>query len=158
MNYFDFALTNARREFGGRVNLDALDLPSLNGQPGRPVPKGKTRLEESMQADADEESNGETWRTAVYVRDKYRCRCCGCKVKRSIGREASRATPHHIKRRDNLETRFDRRNGLTLCLWCHERVTGKVNDRLDVIGTVYFDIDGRSYIDGDHKVTFAKVA
>lgn len=53
------------------------------------------------------------WRRAVYERDNYTCRCCGCKKGGSL--EA-----HHIYSfSEYKKLRYDVNNGITLCKNCH---------------------------------------
>jgi len=60
------------------------------------------------------------WRKRVFRRDRWRCRMPGC-----AGTER-RLNAHHIKRwASHPELRYVVANGLSLCLTCHERVTGR---------------------------------
>ena len=53
------------------------------------------------------------WRTAVYERDNYTCQCCG--------KRGGKLNAHHINSfADYLELRYDIRNGITLCIDCHD--------------------------------------
>ena len=62
------------------------------------------------------------WRKSVYSRDRYRCRFPGCVSK-------SRLNAHHIRRwADNPLLRFDVSNGITLCRYHHDIVTGKESE------------------------------
>lgn len=66
------------------------------------------------------------WRTFVFVRDKYECVACGDK---SVKGHAVTLNAHHIKRFCDFEDlRFDPNNGVTLCVACHDIVTGKEAD------------------------------
>jgi len=58
------------------------------------------------------------WRAKVYRRDGYTCRLCGAK--------GVTLNAHHIKRwKDRPDLRLEVRNGITLCVDCHIRVTGE---------------------------------
>ncbi len=72
-------------------------------------------------------------------------------------RAALRGEAHHLYGR-HKSVRYETRVGLHLCLRCHERVTGKVNDRLEIVGTVWFVKEGVKYINADYPVTFRKIA
>ena len=53
------------------------------------------------------------WRTAVYERDNYTCQCCG--------KRGDKLNAHHINSfADYPELRYDIRNGITLCINCHD--------------------------------------
>lgn len=53
------------------------------------------------------------WRTAVYERDDYTCQCCGEK--------GGKLNAHHINRFSEFpELRYDIKNGITLCINCHD--------------------------------------
>ena len=55
------------------------------------------------------------WRTAVFVRDGFRCQICG-----KVG---GRLNAHHIEFFSKcVEKRFDTDNGITLCEKCHRAV------------------------------------
>ena len=45
-----------------------------------------------------------------------------------------------------------------MCLSCHERVTGKVNDKLVIIPTKTFTIRTDTYTDATFQVVFRKAA
>ena len=55
--------------------------------------------------------NDEIWSLIVRLRDNFTCRMCGKSTKYV---EAA-----HIIGRDNWNTRWDTRNGLSLCYYCH---------------------------------------
>jgi hypothetical protein len=68
--------------------------------------KNKTDLKKKVV-----KQNDEIWSLIVRLRDNFTCRMCG------------KATKHveaaHIIGRDNWNTRWDTRNGLSLCFYCH---------------------------------------
>ena len=56
------------------------------------------------------------WRDEVIIRDNYTCQMCGSQERPEV---------HHIyKHADYPERRFDVDNGIVLCHWCHQKVTG----------------------------------
>jgi len=58
------------------------------------------------------------WRIKVYKRDKFCCQMPGCKKKKYLN-------AHHIRKWASASAlRFDVDNGITLCRWCHDKVTG----------------------------------
>jgi hypothetical protein len=59
------------------------------------------------------------WRMRVYKRDKFTCQMPNCKCKK-------RLQAHHIKKWSQASIlRYEVDNGITLCKWCHDMVTGK---------------------------------
>ena len=70
------------------------------------------------------------WRQAVYARDDYTCLRCK--------RRGGRLNPHHIENfAENRESRYDVRNGGTLCISCHKdfhkRYGKKRNNRIQFV-------------------------
>lgn len=58
------------------------------------------------------------WRFSVFVRDKFTCVCCG-----QVGRKLN---AHHILGFLKYpKLRYEKRNGVTLCVECHMRVHGR---------------------------------
>jgi hypothetical protein len=56
-----------------------------------------------------------SWRSKVYLRDKWTCQKCGKKLKNLVA--------HHKKSfKDYPKLRFNVSNGLTLCRSCHKKV------------------------------------
>jgi len=57
------------------------------------------------------------WRLSIYRRDKYQCQLCG---------RLGAINAHHIKRKiDFPELTYRLDNGITLCVQCHNVITGK---------------------------------
>lgn len=57
------------------------------------------------------------WRKKVFERDLYTCACCGCK---NGNGKYIKLVAHHIKNwKDNIDSRYDVDNGVTLCEECH---------------------------------------
>lgn len=123
---------------------------------GSPISKGKTRLQEVVEQRPLTKVTDKDFKKEVWTRDKSRCRCCGRKVLKTISRVPERGEVHHLHgRRGDL--RFESRCALLTCLACHERVTGKVNDKLHIIPTKTFELKGETYTDARHQVTFKRV-
>lgn len=58
------------------------------------------------------------WRNKVFSRDKRKCQMPGCTKKKYLN-------AHHIRKWASASTlRFDVDNGITLCYFCHKKVTG----------------------------------
>lgn len=141
-------------------NLDRLLTPAEAAELRRRewgFGKGPTRLQDRTAEDRETEKKDEKFRRDIYRLDKGLCRCCGRKVERKIDRVMDRAEIHHVHGRTG-DLRFDLRNGLCLCCACHERVTGKVNDRLQIVGTKFYRLDKQRLINARATVRFEKVA
>lgn len=125
----------------------------------RRVPNWKppSRLQDRITEDALTIVDERQFKNDVWKRDLYRCRCCEKPVIRAIGRIPNRGEVHHIHGRGG-DLRFEARAAVLLCLVCHERVTGRVNDRLVVVGSKVFTMRGEQYIDARAPLTFKKVA
>lgn len=120
---------------------------------GKPISKGKTRLQDVVEARPLTRVTEADFRREVWARDKNRCRCCGRKVQKIISRVPERGEVHHIHGRTG-DLRFEAKAALLLCLQDHERVTGKVNDKLVIVPTKFFEINGERYTDARAVVTF----
>jgi hypothetical protein len=139
--------------------LHLSNLPVLNGQVGRAVPKGESRLQVSERAEKDEAKAEERWKASIWKRDKGLCRWCFRKVRKTIEHVSERGECHHISGKDIKAIRWDRRNGLLLCSGpCHERVTGRVNERWVILSRHKFKVEGVKYRNADMPVTFERVA
>lgn len=72
------------------------------------------------------------WRKSVFIRDQYRCQCCG--AKNGETGHAVELNAHHIQNwRDYEELRYDTDNGICLCSDCHtnfHRKYGKRNNTM----------------------------
>lgn len=94
------------------------------------------------------------WAKAVKARDKWRDRKTGFRVVQTLELVPNRAEAHHVEPRSNYDTRYDVRNGLTLSFETHDKVE---HNELKIIGTKFFIVNGKKYIDCTHKVRFVKV-
>lgn len=120
---------------------------------GKPIPKGRTRLQDAIEARPLVKVTDRDFRNEVWTRDKNRCRCCGRKVQRILGRVPERGEVHHIHGRTG-DLRFESRAALLLCLVCHERVTGRVNDKLIIVSTKTFTMRQGTFTDARQPVRF----
>jgi hypothetical protein len=137
----------------------ALNLPTLAELRAKPVPcpKGESRLQVKAQAIKDESKEERGWKREIWTRDGGKCRWCKRKVVKTLELLPNRGECHHLEPRENRVTRWDRRNGLLTCCSCHERLTGKVNERHVLIPTKFFVVDGVSYGNADYAVRFKRV-
>lgn len=138
----------------------ALNLPTLAEvealRRGKPISKGATRLEKVVDERKLTKVTDKDFKKEIWSRDKARCRCCGRKVLKTISRVPERGEVHHCHgRRGDL--RFESRAALLLCLADHERVTGKVNDKLHIVASKTFELKGEKYTDARHPVTFKEM-
>ncbi len=136
------------------------DLPTLaEMQALRRAPqKGPSRLQLKAAIVKDEKKEEARWKKDVWKRDGSECRWCHRKVVKALELVPNRGECHHIEGRENRTVRWDRRNALLLCASCHERVTGKVNERFVIASNKMFSVDGYDYINGDKPVKFKRVA
>lgn len=132
-------------------NLDSLGYIDQRGRCAEQKSALKTRLDVKAAADKQDTRKLEVWRGLVYARDKFTCRCCGVKVIRTLNLDPKRAEAHHVKRRDELAVRYDVRNGLTLCLSCHQKVTHYL---LRIIATKFFMKGKTRYVNASAPVMF----
>lgn len=140
----------------------ALNLPTLaEVQASRkgPLLKGKSRLEAKVEAKPLTVITERAFKSEVWTRDRKRCRCCGRKVLKTLSRVPERGEVHHVHGRVGA-LEFEARAALLVCLTCHERVTGKVNDKLVIVGTRLFTLKSEKtgiperYIDARKPVHF----
>jgi hypothetical protein len=93
----------------------------------------------------------------VWDRDHSRCRWCGRRVIRSLDRVDTRGEVHHIHGRLG-RLKFEPRAALLLCGTCHDKLTGRVNEKWKVMGTRYWTLDGATVIDATVPVDFVRIA
>lgn len=118
----------------------------------------KTKLDHKIakaKADVDDLKKLTVWANAVKDRDEWKDRKTEKKVRRTHVLAPDSAHAHHIEPKDNLDTRYDVRNGLTLSFTTHDAVE---RNKLQIIGTKFFRKNGRRYIDGTYPVKWKEVA
>jgi hypothetical protein len=144
------------------VDLAALGIRTMAEVNAKPRAAQKhdivSRDDEKFERDRSDARQLEAWRSDVFRLDGFRCRHCGRRVVRSLERKPNRAEANHVAGRADRAVRYDVRNGITLCLQCHRRVTGTVADKLRIVGTVFFWLGGRRYINARERVEFKKAA
>ena len=138
--------------------LDSLPSLASRSRERYATQKGamKTRLEERATEQRDERADEKRWRKAVINRDGKICRCCKRKVVAQLALAPERLEVHHVFRRDNQVTRWDRRNGVILCSSCHEDVT-----RYRVVVTqsarkLFVAADQKTYLNADKILKFQR--
>lgn len=140
----------------------ALNLPTMAQVAAArtgPIEKGKTRLEIKAEKKPLTKVDDKQFRKEVHERDGKRCRCCERKVLATMEHIPERREIHHIHGRRGA-LRFESRAALQLCLRCHQRVTGTVNDKLILVPTKTFVMFSEStrknetYTDARFKVDF----
>lgn len=115
-----------------------------------------SKVSPSQKADADRKADEKalsTWRRAVQRRDGTVCRCCKRRVSSALTVAPERRECHHIAPRADAAVRYDRRNGLLLCLADHERIE---RGQLHLVqkAALMFRIGTKVYINGDKDVKF----
>jgi hypothetical protein len=138
------------------------DLPTLAqveaARRGKPILKGKTRLEQTMDEKPLTRVDEKAFRAAVYQRDGSHCRCCGRKVLVTMGRIPERREIHHLHGRVG-DLRFEPRAAIVACCQCHERLTGRVNaHKLIIIPTQTFTTRQGTFSDATFPIVFKEVA
>lgn len=149
-----------RTRVDGAVPLN--DLPTLAevqaARAGKPIPKGKTRLEETIETRPLTKVDEKAFKDEVWKRDKNRCRCCGRKVLRTMARVPERGEVHHCHGRSG-DLRFEARAAILVCLLCHEKLTGRVNQhRLTAIATKTFTTRQGTFTDARAPIVFKEAA
>lgn len=124
---------------------------------GKPISKGKTRLEETIEARPLTKVDEKAFKASVWHRDRKRCRCCGRKVQQVMGRVPERGEVHHCHGRTG-DLRFEVRAAILVCLECHEKLTGKVAYKLAAFPSKTFTIRQGTFTDANFPITFKRVA
>jgi len=90
----------------------------------RSFPKPTPRLQDRV---AQQREAMRAWLECCRVvdaRDKWLCRCCGRKTRKTLTVCPERLEHHHLVPRSRARHRIaDPSNVITLCLSCHQRVT-----------------------------------
>lgn len=134
-----------------------MKLPTLAERPAGPQPKpSASRLAVKVEKAKRDTRWLHAWRHDVQERDNMRCRCCHVKVVRLSVQtlHPRRAECHHLAGRDDIAVKYDSRNGVCVCAMCHEKITGKVNEKIVITGDHTFVKDGRRYLNADYPLTF----
>ncbi len=134
----------------------AARLPTLGEMRAKRLacPKGPSRLERAkakQQADKEDERKLRDWARRVKVRDEYTDRLIGGRAVKTAAAHPQRAEAHHIAGRADWDVRYDVRNGITVTWETHEAIE---SGKLEVIGTRFFTVNGKRYIDGTHPVKY----
>lgn len=106
---------------------------------------------------ADESKEERRWKKELKKRDGDECRWCHRHVIDCLDRVGERRECHHVSGRVVRAIRWDRRNGLTLCGNCHDRVTGKVAEKFLIHSKHVFVVDGVQFINADKPVRYQRV-
>lgn len=134
----------------------AEDVAADRRKPGA-LQKGQSRLQKKIAVKKLVTVTDAQFRAIVFDRDKGRCRSCSRKVIKTIDHVPEQAQVHHIHgRRGPL--RHDDRAALLLCGSCHEKVTGKVNEKAIIEATVTFRTERGEFTDARQPVTFKRIA
>lgn len=120
-------------------------------------PKGKSQLQEATDEKRLTLIDERAFKKTVWDRDGGHCPCCRRKVIKSLTKSKERAEVHHIHGRGK-DLRFEPRAAILVCATCHERLTGKVNDRLAIVASKTFRIRQDEFTDATYAVKFEKVA
>lgn len=119
--------------------------------------KGQSRLEKTVADRPLVKVDNKAFLAAVWKRDKSRCRCCGRKVIKTIARVPEAGHVHHIHGRGK-DLRFEERAALLICMQDHERVTGRVNEKVIIVPSKTFTVREHTYTDATFPVVFQRVA
>lgn len=136
-----------------------IDLPTPADQPGGPQPKGPSRLEDRDAAKRLTYVTDRAFRHEVWTRDRGCCRWCGGRVQKTVEHVPDRGEVHHLHGRLGV-LRFEAKAAALFCLECHELLTGKVNERWIVVGTVWWSLPNSAelLIDARAAIHFDRVA
>lgn len=143
------------------LDLSSLNIPTMDEiaaeREGKPILKGKTRLELKVEERPLTKVDEKAFKASVWHRDRKRCRCCGRKVVRVMGRVPERGEVHHCHGRTG-DLRFEVRAAILVCLTCHERLTGKVAYKLQAIASKTFTMRQGTFTDATFPIEFKRVA
>lgn len=141
------------------LNLSFMDgRPTLNDRQREryAVEKGKipTRLAARIKQDKDEAAAEKQWKADVWARDKGKCRKTGIKLLKTLRLDPKRGERHHIAGRADRRVRWDPRAAILVSLEVHQQLT---QHKLRIVGTKFFEVDGKRYIDATYPVLFEAV-
>lgn len=120
------------------------------------MPTKMDRAEDKKKATALDVRKLTAWAKEVKARDGWRDRFTGKRVKGTrLVLHPDAAHSHHVEPRENVETRYDTRNGICLSAKTHDLVE---RNQIRIVGTVFFTVNGKRYINADHKVRFEDLA
>lgn len=112
---------------------------------------------EKVKADREDDRKLAAWSKAVRDDDDWTDRYTGRKVKpaKTVGVISPNAAhAHHIEDRANQDVRYDVRNGVTLSYASHLKVEA---NELRIVGTRWFTVNGKRYINGRERLKFVEV-
>jgi 5-methylcytosine-specific restriction endonuclease McrA len=133
-------------------HLDALS--TLSERPGRPVPKPVPRLVSRTTKQRDEDKQWKAVCRYVDERDRFRCRCCGRRLVRTLTLCEERLEHHHLEARSLMpELVHDVRNVIAVCKACHDKLT---RHEIEPMGTERFSFGSGTYLNADCPLVFVK--
>lgn len=125
-----------------------------------PQPKPDSRLKETTEARKLTLVNEREFRAIVWRRDGGCCRMCSRKVKKTLARIPERGEVHHLHGRTG-DLQFDDHHAILVCLTCHEKLTGRINERWMAVQAhpkLRVFINGHWLIDARQPIAFERVA
>lgn len=134
---------------------DAEDVAVLRA--GKPLLKGPSRLEVKTADDKLTLVNERALKKDVWKRDKGICRWCLRKVVKTIEHIAERGEVHHLHGRLG-DLLFEAKCAVLVCLSCHEKLTGKVNEKWFAVGTKFWKLHGVKVIDARAPLKWERAA
>jgi hypothetical protein len=123
---------------------------------GQPLPKGKSRLEATIDERPLTVVDEKQFKKEVWHRDQHRCRWCERKAIKTIARVPERGEIHHIHGRGK-DLRFEVKAACLLCAECHEKVTGRVNEKWIIVPSKTFRMRDETYTDARFPITFRRI-
>lgn len=118
----------------------------------------KSRSQENAEKLTADDKAEKACKAAVWKLDKGCCRWCQRKVERKMDLLPDRAEFHHVNGRVVIAIRWDIRNLALFCRACHEKLTGKVNERFLIASNKFFSVARVQYINARKPFTYKKVA
>lgn len=150
-----YTTTDGEKHVDTVTPLQFRRLPTLAEMRARPLAQPKpSRLERAVKekkADGEDARKLREWAMAVKQRDEYIDRYTDQRTHKTAAADPDRAEAHHIVGRADQAVRHDVRNGICVSWRTHERLE---RGELEVVGTHWFTLAGKRYIDATHRVTF----